>query len=115
MWERFMSAIPFGKEQRNKRTYMMGETCIYYPCSMYCRQENKKGTFGNFVYSESLYFHDLSHFPKAFVEEKHLLFRTLEMHLRSYRMMNNISTYTESIGHVVGFIVMISALGGLWV
>lgn len=45
-------------------TYMMGETCIYYPCAMYCKKENDKGTFGNFVFAESQYFHDISHFPK---------------------------------------------------
>ena len=75
------SAVPMGispeecKEiidavKRNKRTYMMGETCIYYPCAMYCKKEYKKGTFGNFVYAESQYFHDISHFPKNFVEDR---------------------------------------------
>ena len=47
-------------------TYMMGETCIYYPCAMYCKKEYEKGTFGRFVYGESQYYHDLSHFPKDF-------------------------------------------------
>ena len=47
-------------------TYMMGETCVYYPCAMYCKKEHDKGTFGNFVYAESQYFHDLSHFPKGY-------------------------------------------------
>lgn len=54
--------------KRTGRTYMMGETCIYYPCAMYCKQEMEKGTFGKFVYGESQYFHDLSHFPKRYVE-----------------------------------------------
>ena len=35
---------------KSKRTYMMGETCIYYPCSMFCKQEMEKGTFGKFVF-----------------------------------------------------------------
>ena len=52
--------------KRTKRTYMMGETCIYYPCSMYCKQEMEKGTFGKFVYGESQYFHDLLHFSEHF-------------------------------------------------
>lgn len=56
--------------KENKRTYMMGETCIYYPCSMYCKKEYDKGTFGNFVYAESQYFHDLSHFPQDFIDDK---------------------------------------------
>ncbi len=44
------------------KVYMMGETCIYYPCSMYCRKAYSAGQFGKFVYGESQYFHDLSHF-----------------------------------------------------
>lgn len=51
-------------------TYMMGETCIYYPCSMYCKQEYEKGTFGRFVYAEAQYHHDISHFPAHFVADK---------------------------------------------
>lgn len=47
-------------------TYMMGETCVYYPCSMYCKKEYEKGTFGNFVYGEAQYHHDLSHFSEEF-------------------------------------------------
>ncbi|MBR5867912.1 MAG: Gfo/Idh/MocA family oxidoreductase [Clostridia bacterium] len=49
-------------------TYMMGETCVYYPCSMYCKKEHEKGAFGDFVFGESQYFHDLSHFPKDYQE-----------------------------------------------
>ena len=52
------------------KCYMMGETCIYYPCSMYCRQAYERGDFGKFVYGESQYFHDLSHFPKDFIEDR---------------------------------------------
>lgn len=48
--------------------YMMGETCIYYPCSMYCKKEYENGVFGNFVYGEAQYHHDLSHFPKGFTD-----------------------------------------------
>lgn len=51
---------------RSRKTYMMGETCIYYPSSMYCKQELEKGSFGNFVYGEAQYFHDISHFPETF-------------------------------------------------
>ncbi|MBE5784164.1 MAG: Gfo/Idh/MocA family oxidoreductase [Clostridiales bacterium] len=50
--------------------YMMGETCIYYPCSMYCKKEFEKGTFGKFVYAEAQYHHDISHFPQHFRDEK---------------------------------------------
>ena len=48
-------------------TYMMGETCIYYPCSMFCKREYEKGRFGKFVYGEAQYHHDLSHFSKEFI------------------------------------------------
>ena len=50
-------------------TYMMGETCIYYPCSMYCREQYEKGEMGKFVYAESQYHHDLSHFSKHHRED----------------------------------------------
>ena len=51
-------------------TYMMGETCIYFPCALYCKREYEKGTFGKFVYGESQYYHDLSHFPKDFTADR---------------------------------------------
>ncbi len=51
-------------------TYMMGETCIYYPCSIFCKRENEKNVFGNFVYGEAQYHHDISHFPKVFSDDR---------------------------------------------
>jgi len=51
-------------------TYMMGETCIYYPCSMFCKEQYEKGAFGKFVYAEAQYHHDISHFPQHFRDEK---------------------------------------------
>jgi predicted dehydrogenase len=54
------------------RTYMMGETCIYYPSSMYCKEAFERGDFGKFVYAESQYYHDLSHFPSDFKNNKPL-------------------------------------------
>lgn len=45
-------------------TYMMGETCVYYPCSMYCKEQFEAGSMGKFVYAESQYHHDISHFAK---------------------------------------------------
>lgn len=54
----------------SKKTYMMGETCVYYPCAMYCRAQHQKGAFGRFVYGESQYFHDLSHFPADFRNDR---------------------------------------------
>ncbi len=51
--------------------YMMGETCIYYPSSMFCREKHEENSFGNYVYGESQYFHDLSHFPKEYIENRY--------------------------------------------
>ena len=56
--------------KRTGQIYMMGETCIYYPSSMYCKEAYERGDFGKFVYAESQYYHDLSHFPKDFQEDK---------------------------------------------
>ncbi len=41
--------------------YMMGETSYYYPSALYCREQFKKGKFGDFVYGEGEYRHDMSH------------------------------------------------------
>jgi predicted dehydrogenase len=43
------------------RTYMMGETSVYYPAAIYCRQRFAAGDFGRFVYGEGEYIHDMSH------------------------------------------------------
>ena len=51
-------------------TYMMGETCYYYPSSMICRYKNQEGFFGKFVYGEAQYHHDISHFPANFRADK---------------------------------------------
>ena len=42
-------------------TYMMGETGFYYPNTVFCRRKNKEGAFGDFVYGESAYYHDMDH------------------------------------------------------
>lgn len=51
-------------------TYMMGETCIYYPCSMFCKERYERGELGKFVYAEAQYHHDISHFPMDFRADK---------------------------------------------
>jgi predicted dehydrogenase len=43
-------------------TYMIGETCYYWPCAMYARDMYRKGEFGKFVYGASQYYHDIAHF-----------------------------------------------------
>lgn len=67
------SAVPMASEishceeivrlvKETNLTYMMGETCVYYPCSLYCREQMQNGAFGKFVYGEAQYHHDISHF-----------------------------------------------------
>ncbi len=64
------SAVPMGITQEEveeilklveekRLTYMMAETCYYFPCSVWCRENYKKGRFGKFVYGESQYYHDI--------------------------------------------------------
>ena len=45
--------------KQTRQIYMMGETCYYYPCAIYCREQYEKGNFGKFVYGESQYYHDI--------------------------------------------------------
>lgn len=75
------SAVPMASEpdecrqiieavNKTRKIYMMGETCIYYPCAMYCKAEYEKGTFGRFVYGEAQYYHDLSHFGAQYNSDR---------------------------------------------
>ncbi|MBE6611764.1 MAG: Gfo/Idh/MocA family oxidoreductase [Ruminococcaceae bacterium] len=41
---------------------MIAETCYYFPDAIFCREEYKKGTFGDFVFGEAAYYHDISEF-----------------------------------------------------
>lgn len=70
MGKHVYSAVPIGctveeigeiiKTVKEKRLiYMMGETCYYYPCAIYCREKYKSGDMGKFVYGESQYYHDI--------------------------------------------------------
>lgn len=45
--------------RRTGMHYMLGETTIYRPQTMYCRRQAQSGAFGAFVYSEGEYFHDV--------------------------------------------------------
>ncbi len=69
------SAVPMASEishceqivrlvEKTHLTYMMGETCVYYPCSLYCKGTLASGELGKFVYAESQYHHDISHFSE---------------------------------------------------
>jgi len=41
--------------------YMNGETSYFRPEAVFCRNKAKEGAFGNFVYCQAEYFHDMSH------------------------------------------------------
>ncbi len=41
--------------------YLMGETCYYYPCAMFCREAYAQGKFGDFTYGASQYYHHIDH------------------------------------------------------
>ncbi|MFN2200767.1 MAG: Gfo/Idh/MocA family oxidoreductase [Caldilineaceae bacterium] len=45
--------------KRTGRHYMLGETTFFRPQTMYCRRRADAGDFGDFVYSEGEYFHDI--------------------------------------------------------
>lgn len=45
--------------QRTGRHYMLGETTFYHPQAMYCRRQARAGAFGDFVYAEGEYMHDV--------------------------------------------------------
>lgn len=75
------SAVPMASEvdhcyeivemvRKTGLTYMMGETCYYYPSSIYCRKHHALGDFGRFVYAEGQYHHDISHFSEQFRSDK---------------------------------------------
>ena len=45
--------------RRTGMHYMLGETTYYRPEAMYCRRRAAEGAFGDFVYAEGEYFHDV--------------------------------------------------------
>ena len=59
-----MEILRLVKETR--LTYMMAETCYYFPCAVWCREQYKKGRFGKFVYGEAQYYHDIADMFGAF-------------------------------------------------
>jgi len=46
--------------ERTGQIYMLGETTFFRKETIYCREKAATGAFGEFVYGESEYFHDLS-------------------------------------------------------
>ncbi|MFA7231524.1 MAG: Gfo/Idh/MocA family oxidoreductase [Victivallaceae bacterium] len=49
------------------RMYMLGETTRYHPSNIFCRQKFANNEFGDFVYAEAEYLHDMEHgFKEAY-------------------------------------------------
>lgn len=44
------------------KRYMLGETTFYRPQTMFCRRKAAENAFGEFIYAEGDYFHDLDKF-----------------------------------------------------
>jgi len=45
--------------KRTGKQYMLGETTIYRPQTMFCRRKAAEGAFGEYVYAEGEYIHDV--------------------------------------------------------
>ena len=70
MGKNVYSAVPIGCKvdeikkivelsEKKQQIFMMGETCYYYPCAIFCREKYQSGDMGKFVYGESQYYHDI--------------------------------------------------------
>ena len=44
--------------EQTGRIYMMGETSYYYPHVVWCREQHRRGVFGDITYAEASYQHD---------------------------------------------------------
>lgn len=47
--------------ERTGMIYMNGETSYFRPTAAFCRKKAAEGAFGEFIYGEAEYFHDMSH------------------------------------------------------
>ena len=47
--------------EKTGQYYMLGETTYYRPQAMFCRRKAAEGAFGDFMYAEGEYFHDVDH------------------------------------------------------
>lgn len=71
------SAVPMGctKEEifeilelveKTGLTFAMAETCYYFPCAVWTRKARKDGKFGDVVYGEAQYYHDITEMLDAY-------------------------------------------------
>lgn len=54
-----------GVVEKTKRIFMLGETSRYHPSNIFCRRKFANDEFGDFVYAEGEYLHDMDHGFKA--------------------------------------------------
>ncbi len=52
--------------RETRLTYSMGETGCYRGCTVFCRKEFAKGSFGKFTYGEAQYNHDIRNMENSF-------------------------------------------------
>lgn len=69
-----MSAVPLATDideireiidlvKKTRLTCLVAETCFYFPDAIFCRERYKRGDFGQFVFGQSAYYHDITEFP----------------------------------------------------
>ncbi len=51
-------------------TYVIGETCYYYPCAMFCREAYKNGKIGKFQYGAAQYYHHIDSISYGKIKEE---------------------------------------------
>lgn len=110
--------------QKTGKNYMLGETTIYRPQTMFCRHKAAAGEFGDFVYAEAEYAHDVDCFTCSLrqVQKARMTGKVGEQHaafIRPYYergCRNNPMSYpTHSVSGVVDVMrstpVKVSAYG----
>jgi predicted dehydrogenase len=55
--------------KQTRLTYMMAETCYYFPCAIWCRKAHEEGKFGAFQYGAAQYYHDIGDMQAAYITE----------------------------------------------
>jgi predicted dehydrogenase len=75
--------------------YMLGETSYYRPQTIFCREQFAKGTFGDFVYGEGHYYHDMSRFYRPYMHSG-------GKNWKSVASFPPILYPTHSVSHVLG-------------
>jgi predicted dehydrogenase len=74
----------------------VGETSYYYPAAVYCRERFRAGDFGDFVYGEGSYYHDMSH---------------LYWFYQRYDQWKSVASFPPMLypSHSIGFVLSVTA------